>query len=279
MTHDRLPLRRSELPLRRDKTEWHGQKGFTLIEVLISGLLLTFIVAALLNYHGSSGAGKNQQYYLKAVQVARAELEKLRALYEIDSGASEFQHTGPPPSLGLHHASGIGDGIVFEGSSGPTYHVYYTDHGMNETFLRPLWFRPIGGGADLPPPHPPLTTSGVSRYQDHYCATYQQFSDTDHKDRRTFTYFTSDNQPGYPPHSNGEKGDVDVSLTVIDDMGSPYDCSDDLLGGIGWWIEDVAVSGVTVCKKVTFVLAFRYPGQSSGQYPEVISLKTTLVKP
>jgi len=206
------------------------------------------------------------------VQAARAELEKLRALYEIDSGCSEFDHTGPPPGHGLHRPSGVGEGIVFEGSEGPTYHVYYTDHGASETFLRGL------GGS---PPYPLLVKSGISKYQEYYCEAYNKsgFQDTDGRDRKTFTYFTWDDGPGYPPHSDASNGLVDASLVVIDDMGSPYDCTDDLLGGIGWWIEDVAISGVTYCKKVAFFLAFRYPGQSQGISPEVICLRTTLVKP
>jgi prepilin-type N-terminal cleavage/methylation domain-containing protein len=251
-----------------------GQKGFTLIEVITASLIMVFLVAALLNYHGSSGAAKNQVYYLKAVQVARAELDKLRALYEVDSGCSEFQHTGPVPADFLYRFTGVGEKLEFSGPdpSKPTYHVYYTPHGTNETFLRPL------GDS---PPYAPLVKSGVSYYQKYYCEAYNKagFEDTDQKDRRTLTYFTYDTAPGYPPHADADHGQVNASLVVIDDMGSPYDCEDDLLGSIGWWIEDVAVSGVTVCKKVAFFLAFRYPGEGTGVNPELVCLKTTLVKP
>jgi hypothetical protein len=66
-------------------------------------------------------------------------------------------------------------------------------------------------------------------------------------------------------------------------MGYPADPEDDLLGNIGWWVENVPDGEpdiTSIGKKITFVLQFWYPGQDWTRYdPEVIVLKTTVVKP
>ena len=87
------------MPLEKSISKLDGQKGFTLIEIIIASLILTLIVAAVVQYHSSVGVSKGQQYYLKAVQTARSELDKLRALYEFDTDSSfaEFDATVTPP--------------------------------------------------------------------------------------------------------------------------------------------------------------------------------------
>ena len=115
-------------------TKLSNQKGFTLIEIIIASLIMTLIVGAVIQYHSSAGVSKGQEYYLKAVKVARAEMDKLRSLYELDSDISEFEHTGPPPD----------DIFLFKSESGldvpsPIFHVYYNHHGHEDQFLRMLW--------------------------------------------------------------------------------------------------------------------------------------------
>ena len=107
-----------------------SQKGFTLIEIIIASLILTLIVAAVVHYHTSSGASKGQEYYLKAVQVARAELDKLRALYELKSGVSEFDSTGPPPDNIFLFKFTDPSGVTIPS---PIFHVYYSDHGFGDS--------------------------------------------------------------------------------------------------------------------------------------------------
>ena len=250
-----------------------GGKGFTFVEVVVAGLILTLIVAALIQYHASSGAGSNQEYYLKAVQVARGELEKLRVLYELDSGVSEFADTGPPPpSVFLFKYAGEQEQLDLPA---PINQVYYDHHGYYNNL-----FRRLGPLKPTDPPDPTLGAySGVSKYHEGYEQQFAIFADTDNVDKRSFTYFTYDTGSTYPPHSDYLHGKVDASVAVIDDMGSADDPTDDLLGNLGWWIEDVAVSGTTCLKKVTFALQFSYPGENAGQNPEVIVLRTTLVVP
>ena len=256
-------------------TKLSNQKGFTLIEIIIASLIMTLIIAAVVKYHSSAGVSKGQEYYLKAVKVARAEMEKLRSLYELDSGIREFEHTGSPPDDIFLFKYNIETGNLDLPS--PLFHVYYDDHGYSADLLKPLG---VNG------PYQPDEMSGVSFYHHYYCETFNDFSDNDNRDRKTFTYFIHDTNNEYPPDSDctpctSIKCQLDASLAVIDDMGSPYDCEDDLLGNIGWWIvDDGIISGVTHLKKVTFALQFWYPGQEwMSVDPEVIVIKTTLMKP
>lgn len=242
-------------------TETGGQKGFTLIEVIVASLLLTFLVAALLHYHGSSGVSKNQEYYLKAVQVARAEMERLRAFYELKPTATEFDPTGPPP--GKFHLFKFINATSLDPPPSPIFHVYYADHGYGDQL-----FRSIGNN------------NKVKEYPVYYKAAYEAFNpiDPDMTDKRTFIYFTNDGN--MTTDYNASQGQADASILIIDDLGSPADPGDDLLGNIGWWVEDIAVSGTVYAKRVTMKLQFWYPGQDPTKYdPEVIELKTTLLKP
>jgi type II secretory pathway pseudopilin PulG len=239
-----------------------GQKGFTLVEVIVAGLILIFLVAALLHYHGSSSAAKNQEHYLKAVQVARAELDRLRAFYDLQSGVSEFDQTGPPPAdVFLFKFNGTGTLDL----PSPTFHVYYGDHGYGTVL-----FQSIGNN------------NTVKNYPGYYSSAFP-LADAGVTDYRTFVYFTNDGNT--VTDNNAAQGKVDASIVVIDDMGAPpstvgNEARDDLIGNIGWWVEDIASAGVTVAKKVTLALQFWYPGQEwTSVDPEVIVLKTTLVKP
>lgn len=266
-----------------------NQRGFTFLEVIIAGLIMLLIIGAVVKYHSLTGASTGQEYYLKAEQTARSELNKLRSIYELSSGISEFENTGPPP-----------DNIfLFQYNRGtrnldlpsPMFHCYYSDNGYSSNLLKPMGTRITAYDVN--------EMSGVSFYHHYYCETFNSFSDDDKLDRKTFTYFIHDINPIYPPDSDCTnclpitKCQLDTSIVVIDDMGSPYDCEDDLLGNIGWWVEDVGViTGVTHLKKITFALQFQYPGehqypgddQAPGEewvsrVPEVIVIKTTLVRP
>ncbi len=250
------------------------QEGFTFIEVVISSLIMLLLVAAVIHYHSSAGVSKNQEYYLKAVQVARAEMEKLRALFEFDTTGSfaEFTPNGPPPnSIFLFKYTSP---TAIELPS-PLFHVYYRHHGYNEEFLRPL------GDS---PPYDVNAKNSVRHYHEYYEEQYDAFnitpSDEDKKDKRTFTYYTWDTSPTDQTHSDPNNGKVDTSIVVIGDMGSPEKPDDDLLGNIGWWVENASDMGPGPrVKKITFVLQFWYPGQEKGVDPEVIVLKSTVVEP
>ncbi|MBN2125275.1 MAG: prepilin-type N-terminal cleavage/methylation domain-containing protein [Deltaproteobacteria bacterium] len=236
-----------------------GQKGFTLIEVIVSSLILTLIVMAVIQYHASSGASKGQQYYLKAVDTARAELEKLNAFKSLQPEASEFKETGPPPNEIFLFK--FVDSTEIEVPS-PIFRVYYDDHGYSNEFLRRM------EGCNT-----------VKEYRNCYITAFKVigFLDTDTVDRKTFTYFTY-NLGDTTTDFNTSQGQVDASIVVIDDMGTPGDPEDDLIGNIGWWVEDaVHYSGTTIFKNVTFALQFWYPGQDWTRFdPEVIVLKGTI---
>jgi len=247
------------------------QDGFTFIEIIMASLILTLIVAAVVQYHSISGASRGQEYYLKAVQVARSEMEKLRALFEFDSDPNnpfpEFidnvtAYGGLPNVIFLFKFNS--DGATIKLPINPTtepnriFHVYYNDHTFSNMFLKSLG---------------PNNT--VKDYHSDYITAFNSFSDNDDIDKRTFTYFTDDGDTDTDSNVNGQ---IDASIAVIDDMGNPADPEDDLLGNIGWWVEDVDTAGD--CKRITFVLQFWYPGQDWTRFdPEVIVLKTTVLKP
>lgn len=250
------------------------QEGFTFIEVVISCLIMMLLVAAVIHYHSSAGVSKNQEYYLKAVQVARAELEKLRALFEFNTTGSfaEFTSNGPPPdSIFLFkHTSPTSIELP-----SPLFHVYYRHHGHDDEFLRPQ------GDS---PPYDVNAKNSVRHYHEYYEEQFNDFtikpSDEDKKDKRTFTYYTWDTNPTDQTNSDPSNGKVDASIVVIDDMGSPEKPEDDLLGNVGWWVEDASSDGPgPKVKKITFVLQFWYPGQETSVDPEVIVLKSTAVEP
>ncbi|MBW1802944.1 MAG: prepilin-type N-terminal cleavage/methylation domain-containing protein [Deltaproteobacteria bacterium] len=266
------------------------EKGFTFIEIIIACLILTFLIAAVLQYHASSGASKNQEYLLKAVQSARAEMEKLRIMYSFHPDIEEFDHTGPPPQKIFLFKYGGWDSDEKKhllDTPEPIFKIYYKAH--EDTLLKQTW----GKQCD---PNDETCSSGVSWYQKSYCESRNQtgFEETDTIDKRTYTYFTDDGNTttDFTKYHKETRGfEIDASLVVIDDMGSPTDSdyndctsiyTDDLLGNIGWWVEDAGIiSGVTPhIKKITFALQFWYPGQDwTSVDPEVIVLKTTFVKP
>ena len=239
-----------------------GQKGFTFIEVVIAALILSLLVAAVVQYHASAGAAKGQVYYLKAVQIAKNELEKLRILYNLDKDGTfdEFKESSSVPTNPYL--------FKFTGPTSidvptPIFHVYYNDHGYGDSFLKSM-----------------ANDKDVLDYLATYAVAFGGFSDTDLVDRRTFTYFTNDGNE--ITDSNPGSGQIDASITVIDDMGDPTSAEDDLIGNIGWWVENVP-SGepddTARCKKITLVLQFWYPGLDWTKHdPEVIVLKSTFIK-
>lgn len=249
-----------------------GKKGFTFIEVIIASMILMLLVGAVVHYHSSAGASKGQEYYLKAVQVARAELDKLKALFEFTTGSfDEFVDNvtaggGLPADIYLFRYTGETTIEV----PNPIFKVYYKDHNSidpGNEFLKKL------GDS---PPYAVNTKNSVQDYHQYYEERYNLLSDDDYTDCKTFTYFTDDLDPSTTDEGSPDPK-VDASIVVIDDMGSPEDPEDDLLGNIGWWVENVDPPNNN-CKKITFVLQFWYPGQSFLIDPEVIVLKTTLVK-
>jgi len=262
------------MPLEKSKLKLDGQKGFTLIEVIVASLILTLIVAAVVQYHTSAGVSKGQQYYLKAVQVARAELDKLRALYEFDTDGSfaEFDATATPPDNIFLFKFKTSTEIEYPDNNTNIFRVYYKDHSSSyqgTSFLKPL---------SSTTPYAVNTKNSVKEYHQYYEEQYNILSDDDDTDRKTFTYFTNDSND--QADSIPGSGQIDASVVIIDDMGNPVDPNDDLIGNIGWWVVDVSISGTVYLKKVTFVLQFWYPGQDWTEVePEVIVLTTTLVKP
>ena len=266
----------NKMSFKKSISKLDGQKGFTLIEIIIASLILTLIVAAVVQYHTSVGVSKGQQYYLKAVQTARTELEKLRALYEFDADGSfaEFDATVAPPASIFLFKFKTSTEIEYPDNNTNIFRVYYKDHSSSyqgTSFLKPL------GSA---PPYAVNTKNSVKDYHQYYEEQYNILSDDDDTDRKTFTYFTYDTNPTDQTDSIPGSGQIDASVVIIDDMGSPVDPEDDLLGNIGWWVEDVSISGTVYLKKITFALQFWYPGQVETEFdPEVIVLKTTLVKP
>lgn len=250
------------------------QKGFTFIEVIISALILTLLVAAIVQYHSSAGAAKSQVYYLKAVQIAKSELEKLRVLYNLDKDGtfSEFSanvnQTQLLPSDLFLFKPGGGSAITLPIDYGTEperiFHVYYSDHGYTDSFLKSM-----------------TNDKDVSDYPATYKAAFDGFSDTDLLDRRTFTYYTDDGDT--TTDAVPASGQIDAAITVIDDMGDPTSAEDDLIGNIGWWVENVPSDepdDTARCKKITLVLQFWYPGLDwTENDPEVIVLKSTFIKP
>jgi hypothetical protein len=238
-----------------------GEKGFTFIEVVISCLIMTLLVAAVIHYHSSAGVSRNQGYYLKAVQVARAELDRLRVFFELEPDAGEFNSTQPPPD-----AQSPPEPICLFTFTDETsivvpdtiFRVYYESHGYGTELLQSL-------GAD----------NSARDYHDSYVSAYSSLSDTDEIDRKAYAYYANPDDDTETDYDEGG-GSLDASLVVIDDMESPNDPEDDLLGNIGWWVEDVV--GVPDCKRITFALQFWYPGQERTEDPEVIVLKSTFVR-
>ena len=239
------------------------QEGFTFIEIIMASLVLALMVAAVVQYHATSGASRGQEYYLKAVQAARAEMEKLRAVFALDPTSPEFQDTGSPPDkifLFKFNSNGTTIKLPVNPTTEPNriFRVYYNDHTFSNVLLKSLG-----------------SNNTVKAYHSEYETAFNSFSSSDEIDKRTFTYFTDDGNTTTDSNVNGQ---IDASIAVIDDMGSPDSPEDDLLGNIGWWVEDVDPAGY--CKKITFVLQFWYPGQDLTKFdPEVIVLKTTFVEP
>ncbi len=250
-----------KMPFNYSTTRISNQQGFTFIEIVISSMIMLLLVTAVIHYHSSAGASKDQVYYLKAVQRASAELEKLRALCELEfdsvSPIAEFANRAPPAG-NLYLFKFVSGSVITVLSSFNTYTDEYA-----YTFGPP---KPEGFLKEISSP----TT--IDKYNQDYETTYKGIqADGDDVDKKRVTYFAN-----YTTNT----GPLDISIVVIDDMGSPIEPEDDLLGIIGWWVEDASISGPGAkAKKITFVLQFWHPGQSLTIDPEVIVLKTTMVEP
>lgn len=245
-----------------------NKKGYTFVEIIVSALILSFLIATAVQYHASSKASRGQECYLKAVQTAKSELDKLRALFKFDTDGdfAEFTETSPPPNQVFLYKVNSPTSIDLSSS---LYRVYYDDH--SSKYSGNSFLKPLGDSS-------PYAVNGgntVDSFHTYYEEQFSILTQTDDVDRKTFTYFTYDSGTDQTD-SDAASGKVDTALAVIDDMATPSDSSDDLLGNIGWWVENVDDNGY--CKKITFALQFWYPGMDRTIDPEVIVLKTTLVR-
>lgn len=142
----------------------------------------------------------------------------------------------------------------------PIFHIYYNDHGYSGEFLR-------SAGVN----------NQIMDYNASYKTAHDLLADEENLDSRTFDYFINTGTADATDYSVGS-AEIDATLVVIDDMSDPQDAGDDLIGNIGWWVEDVDTEGK--CKKITLVVQFWYPGLEITKHdPEVIVLKSTFIRP
>ena len=214
---------------------------------IIASLTLLVIISAIVHYHSSTGASNYQIYDLKAVEVLKSEADKLEAFFkgDINSSGDEFSSTGGPPN----------NIFLFKYNSGqidtpsPIHRVYYGDY-YTEGYTIPLGNTSTSIGTYN------TIDSYKTYYETEFQTKYDNLTDDAKKniDLRTFTYCTVDTDPTTNSNTTSPY-QVDVSIVVIDDMGSPINPEDDLLGYIGWWVDDL--SGIT---EITLALQYWYPG-------------------
>ena len=250
------------------------QKGFTFIEVIIATMMLMLVVGAIAQYFSTSGASHYQIYDLKAVEVLKSEASKLEAFYHRSTSTpDEFDEplggALPPDDLFLFkYNSGTGQIDIPD----PIHQVYYGDYYDN------------GEGFTISIGNNSTVDDYQSYYETAFNDKYSSLTDDEKKDidLRIFTFCTYD--PTEDPQSladtdssnlsNPDAAELDVSMVVIDDMGSPVNPEDDLLGYIGWWVEDTGD-----LKEITIALQYWYPGADwKSVDPEVIVLETTVIK-
>lgn len=241
------------------------QEGFTFIEIVISMIILSVLISTIIHYHSSSGASSNQIYDLKAVNVLQSEANKLMAFYEIGSDDGEFEALGvgvsPPDNIFL---------FKYDPDTGlelpdPIHHVYYEEYYDDRITIS------IGNNNLIEDYH--------TYYEDAFNTKYDNLNPAEKKktDIRTLTYCTVEAGESSPRDTDSAPNSVDVSMVVIDDMGSPEDPEDDLLGYIGWWVEDEG-DGTNDIKKITLAFQYWYPGVDwKNVDPEVIVLEITII--
>ena len=229
--------------------------------------MLMLVVGAIVQYFSTSGASSNQVYDLKAVEVLKSEANKLVAIYisGVTSLSNEFTDNSPlPDNIFLFKYNSSTSKIDLPTST--IFHVYYGDYN-NEGYTIPIGDDSTAVGSKN------TIDNYHSYYETAFDNNYTSLSDNEKRDidLRTFTYCTVDINSSTNVNDT-TPFQADVSMVVIDDMGSPVDPEDDLLGYVGWWVEDI--SGL---KKITLALQYWYPGTDWRSVdPEVIVLETTV---
>ncbi|GAF70555.1 unnamed protein product, partial [marine sediment metagenome] len=207
------------------------ENGFTFIEVIIASLTLLVIISAIAQYHSNTGASNYQIYDLKAVETLKSEAEKLETFFkgDINTNDDEFNTVSPPSNIFLFKYNTSGNIDV----PANIHNVYYKNY-ETDGFT-------ISIGDD----------NSIDNYHANYINTfnpkYTALTSTQKKfrDLRTYTYcnYDSSEDPSYDTDYNVGSLQIDTCMVVIDDMGSPEEPEDDLLGYIGWWVEDI--NGIT----------------------------------
>ena len=230
-------------------------------------MIMLLLIAAIARYHTTAHVSRGQIYYKKAVQKAWAELEKLKVFFQLQYDPSnpnavpEFKITGLPSPDEL---------FLFRYNQGQMevpdqiHNLYYNQYTFDTTFLRAM-----------------ANKNTIKDYHTDYETTYKNSASliSDLVDIRTFTYFTYNNGDAVTNYNTSAE-QLDTAIVVIDDMVNPSEPEDDLIGYIGWWVENIDNAAFqNNARHVTFALQFWYPGQDMyDQAPEVILLKTLMVK-
>ena len=238
------------------------QKGFTFIEVIIATMMLMLVVGAILQYFSTAGASSKQIYDLKAVAALKSEANKLAALYKSGTTFSnEFTDTTPPPNNIFLFRYNSGSNQIDIPS--PIHRVYYGEYYADDDKGFTL---SIGDNNTVSEFH--------TYYEDAFNSKYATFNDNQKRDidLRTITYCPYAVGDTSTDSNVSDPYQIDVCMVVIDDMDSPTDPEDDLLGYVGWWVIDTG--GL---KEITIALQYWYPGADWKNIdPEVIVLKITV---
>jgi len=235
-----------------------NQSGHTFVEIIVSSIIMLIIVGIILDFQSTANVSTGQIYYLKAVNKAKAELERLRIFFELkydpNNISYEFAHTGTPDKIFLFKYNKLSNNLDFPAI---TNNAYLKDSSLKNSLIRTLE-SPSEDYSDQ-----------VDYIYKSYKKTFDSFTidgqDIDYKDKINFAYTLDE--------INSQI--TNVSLIVIDDMGCPNDSLDDLLGYIGWWVERINNNSI----QITYTLQFWYPGQNWMEFnPEVIVIKTVMTK-
>lgn len=239
------------------------QRGFTFIEVIIATMMLMLVVGAILQYFSTSGASRNQVYDLKAVAALKSESEKLEAFFKKAIYVREFDTTAPPDDIFLFKYDSDSGNIDIPN---PNIHrVYYGNYEANGLTIS------IDNNNSIDNYH----TYYEEEFDDRYALL--DANQKEIRDLRTYTYCTFENGESGEPYTDYDINnlEMDVCMVVIDDMGSPNDPEDDLLGYLGWWVEEEGTTSKILI--ITMALQYWYPGADwKSVDPEVIVLETTV---